>query len=70
MSLSEKYNELQKVFSGMTEYEWGEMCQEQARLTESANRDYIESKLIEEAKLSDANETTEAKLSSCSIERH
>ena len=56
MSLSDKYKELQKCFSDMTEYEWDKLCQEQARLTESANRDYIESKMIEEAKQEDANE--------------
>lgn len=45
----------------MTEYEWDELCQEQVRLTESANRNYIESKMIEEAKEEDANGKTVAK---------
>jgi hypothetical protein len=62
MSMSEMYKELQKCFSDMTEYEWDELCQEQAKLTESANRDYIESKMIEEAKQEDANEKTAAKI--------
>ena len=62
MSMSEMYKELQKCFSDMTEYEWDELCKEQARLTESANRDYIESKMIEEAKQEDANEKTAAKI--------
>jgi hypothetical protein len=46
----------------MTEHDWDELCKEQARLTESANREYIESRMIEEAKQKDANEKIAAKI--------
>ena len=45
--------ELQKWFGDRTDSEWDELSQEQARLTESVKRDYIESQMIELAKKED-----------------